>query len=108
LNQTWHGSIVPELDHLETLYDRVVKTARKVIGPLLAVLLGIAFYLPKEGQAALDELFEQYRRCDKVIIDWAPTPSGEFPSNGCFERYMERREQILWRYFFVQTLATHL
>ena len=81
---------------------------RTVAGPVLAVILGTAFYLPRRGEAALDENFKEYQQCEKVIIEWAPTPSGAFPTNGCFERYMERREQILWRCFFVQTVVTHL
>jgi len=85
-----------------------VKIARTMIGPMLAVILLTALYLPRRGQAALDEVFREYRQCDKEIIEWARTPSGKLPYNGCFERYMNRREQILWRYFFVQTLVTHL
>ncbi len=79
-----------------------------VTGPLIAVILLTVIYLPKRGQAALDENFQELQQCSHVIIDWAPNPNSEVPSNGCFERYMERREQILWRYFFLQTVVSHL
>jgi hypothetical protein len=85
-----------------------MKAARMATGPLLGVILLTTLYLPKRGQIALDENSKKFQRCSQVIIDWAPAADGEVPSNGCFERYMERREQIQWRYFLVQTLAARL
>ena len=92
------------------LQTGVIETVRKGLiaaGVVVSVVLTVGYYLPRRGQAALNAL-EQNRRCDRVIIEWAPNPSGEYLISSCFEKYMQRREEILWRYFFFQTLATHL
>jgi len=79
-------------------------------GALVFVVLTVGLYLPKLGQVALKDAYEQYQRCPRPILDWAPSNRAlpADPETLCFVAYMKRREEILWRYFFFQTLATRL
>jgi hypothetical protein len=82
------------------------------LGVATVCVLTEAFYVPRFGQAALDSAHNDYLECVRnlPIIDCAPFPCKfHVPSEGdCFIAYMDRRERILWRYFFFRTLAKRI
>lgn len=81
---------------------------RALAGAVLAAtsFYALGVYLPARGRAELDAAIRSYGGCSNVIVDYAPGYGG-FGHN-CFTNYAQRREQILWRYFFLETLMSHL
>jgi hypothetical protein len=68
----------------------------------LVLLVGV--YLPRQGRIALAAAEADYKMCSGFVADYF---DGKH-HRSCMEGYLWRREEILWRYFFVQTLAGHL
>jgi hypothetical protein len=88
---------------------------RTLIGALSVLIVCVlteAVYVPRFGQAALDAAHNDYLDCVRSlpIIDCLPSPCQvHVPSEAeCLVTYMDRREKILWRYFFFRTLATRM
>ena len=78
---------------------------------LTACALAEGFYMPRLGQKALDTAYADWL----YSVDHLPSVdcSGPCPFHvrneaDCFLDYLNRRESILWRYFFFQTVAAHL
>jgi hypothetical protein len=92
----------------------VIEVVRKGLiaaGVLVSVVLAVSLYLPRRGQAALDAAYGEYLRCRNIefIIDCYPDPCSRMAYQAyCLQEYLDRREAIRRRYFFFQTVATHL
>jgi hypothetical protein len=71
-----------------------------------------ALYVPRFGQSALDAARDDYLDCVRGLPHFfcAPSPCNfGIPSEAdCLVAYLDRRETIMWRYFFFRTLATRL
>jgi hypothetical protein len=95
----------------------VIKTVRKaaiIAARVLAVCaLAEAIYVPRLGPEALRAARNEYLSCvsDPPLIEVSRRRRvNDFrPSQAdCLGFYLDRQEAIRWRYFFFQTLASHL
>ena len=81
------------------------------VAAIMCPVFTVGFYLPARGQVALRAAYDDCQRCINfpLVADCYPGPCLHIPQKmHCMQEYANRREQIRWRYFFFQTLATHL
>jgi len=84
-----------------------------VVCGLAACALIEGLYVPRFGNAALRVARNEYLACvsDPPLIEVSRRRRvNDFRHSqaDCLGLYLDRQEAIHWRYFFFQTLATHL
>lgn len=95
------------------MLNALLKRILAIFGMVTCVLGLLAIYLESIGRPALDRAYKNYTTCQTTLAEWSSDGRSvtipERPAEAiCLERYIDNRERIRWRYFFVRTAISHL